>query len=77
VLVFADDRSGPWLSCWRGHRAIGVVYDPAREAGNYVPTEMGGRYDALLWFEDTRAVRPLRHERPPSEPELETEPSGF
>jgi erythromycin esterase-like protein len=77
ILVFGDDRSGPWLTAGRGHRAIGVVYDPRRETGNYVPTVMGGRYDALVWFEETSAIRPLHHERPPREPELETEPSGF
>lgn len=77
LLIFGDDRSGPWLTTRRGHRAIGVVYDPWREAGNYVPTVMGGRYDALLWFEETAALRPLRHELPPREPELETEPSGY
>jgi erythromycin esterase-like protein len=77
VLVFGEDRSGPWLSARRGHRAIGVVYDPRREAGNYVPTVMGGRYDALVWLEETSALHPLHHELPPREPELETEPSGF
>jgi erythromycin esterase-like protein len=77
VLVFGDDRSGPWLSSRLGHRAIGVVYQPGRESGNYVPTVMGGRYDALLWFEETTALHPLHHEAPPHEPELETEPSGF
>ncbi len=77
LLVFGDDRSGPWLSSRRGHRAVGVVYNPAREAGNYVPTLMGGRYDALLWFERTEALRPLHHEGHPVEPEYETEPSGF
>jgi erythromycin esterase len=77
VLLFGDDRSGPWLSASLGHRAIGVVYQPRREAQNYVPTRMGGRYDALLWFEQTAALRPLHHEPPASEPELETAPSGF
>lgn len=77
VLDFGDDRSGPWLTARRGHRAIGVVYDPRRESGNYVPTVMGGRYDALIWFEDTTALHPLRHELPPREPELETEPTGY
>ncbi|HET7398199.1 MAG TPA: erythromycin esterase family protein [Intrasporangium sp.] len=76
VIAFPDDRSGPWLAAELGHRAIGVVYSPAREAGNYVPTRMGGRYDALLWFEETRALRPLHHEPPPREPEYETEPWG-
>jgi erythromycin esterase-like protein len=77
VLVFGDDRSGPWLTARRGHRAIGVVYDPRRESRNYVPTVMGGRYDALIWLEETHPLRPLHHELPPREPELETEPSGF
>jgi erythromycin esterase-like protein len=77
VLLFGDDRSGPWLSHQRGHRAVGVVYHPEREEGNYVPTRMGARYDALVWIEETAALRPLHHEARPQEPELETEPSGY
>jgi erythromycin esterase-like protein len=77
VLVFGADRSGPWLSARAGHRAIGVVYDPQHEAGNYVPTCIGQRYDALIWLEQTTALRPLHHEGRPHEPELETEPTGF
>jgi len=59
------------------HDPDGPVTEPRREAANYVPTRMGARYDALLWLEETNALRPLHHEGPPSEPELETEPSGF
>lgn len=77
ALVFGSERSGPWLSAVLGHRAIGVVYAPERERGNYVPTVMGGRYDALLWFERADALTPLRHEPRPDEPEFETEPTGF
>ncbi|GAA3517967.1 erythromycin esterase family protein [Nocardioides daeguensis] len=77
VLVFPEDRTGPWLSARRGHRAIGVVYEPAQEGRNYVPTVIGRRYDALVWLERTRALLPLHHESRPVEPELETEPSGF
>jgi erythromycin esterase-like protein len=77
LLVFGDDRSGPWLSARLGHRAVGVVYQPRHESGNYVPTVMGGRYDALIWLERTAALQPLHHEGPPREPELETEPTGF
>ena len=57
--------------------AIGVVYDPDHEGGNYVPTRMAGRYDALLWIPEATALRPLHHEQRPGEPELETEPTGF
>ncbi|UTT68857.1 erythromycin esterase family protein [Arthrobacter sp. DNA4] len=77
VLVFGADRTGPWLKSWRGHRAIGVVYNPPRERGNYVPTRMGDRYDALFWHPRTEALRPLHHEYQPGEPEFETEPTGF
>lgn len=77
VLLFGEDRSSPWLASRAGHRAIGVVYDPEGEAGNYVPTVMGARYDALMWFEETAALHPLRPEPAPTEPEYETKPSGF
>ena len=77
VLPFPADRSAAWLRETHGHRAVGVLYEPEREAGNYVPTVMGTRYDALIWTEDTTAVTPLHHERSPDEPEYETEPTGF
>ncbi|MBM7502584.1 erythromycin esterase family protein [Agromyces aurantiacus] len=77
LFVFGADRSGPWLSRRLGHRAIGVVYDPAREHGNVVPTIMGARYDALLWCERTRALLPLHREARAAEAEYETEPTGF
>jgi erythromycin esterase len=42
------------------HRAIGVVYRPERERwANYVPSVLGDRYDAFLWLDETRALRPL------------------
>ena len=77
VLLFGAEREGEWLTEPRGHRAIGVVYDPDRELTNYVPTVMGARYDAIVWLERTVALRPLRHEPVPPEPEYETEPTGF
>lgn len=77
AIDFGADRARPWLAHRAGHRAIGVVYDPASESGNYVPTTIGERYDALLWFESTRALLPLHHEKTPEEAEYETEPSGY
>ena len=57
-------------------RAIGVVYRPERErSGNYVPTVLGDRYDAFLWFDESRAVSPL-HTRQVDPYEPETYPSG-
>ena len=44
----------------RGHRAIGVVYHPEYEHyGNYVPTVLPRRYDALLYLEESHALHPL------------------
>jgi erythromycin esterase len=62
----------------RGHRAIGVVYHPEYEHyGNYVPTVLPRRYDALLYLDATRALHPLHEVRPRAEGEVpETYPSG-
>ncbi|AHM59477.1 erythromycin esterase [Flammeovirgaceae bacterium 311] len=43
----------------RGHRAIGVVYNPEQELGNYVPSVMPERYDAFLFIDRTTALNPL------------------
>lgn len=77
LFVFPDDRSGPWLGDHRGHRAIGVVYDPQRDPyGNWVPSVLGRRYDAWLWFPETEALHPLHMERAQAAAEHETEPWG-
>ena len=60
LLLTADlaDVEAAWTA--RGHRAIGVVYDPDHERwGNYVPTVLPARYDAFLHVDATRALRPL------------------
>ena len=59
-----------------GHRAIGVVYNPCREAGNYVPTVLSDRYDAFVFFHDTKALHPLHHIHPHYEKIPETYPFG-
>lgn len=44
-----------------GHRAIGVVYRPNREhLGNYVPTDLANRYDAVMYLDRTEALQPLK-----------------
>ncbi|HEU4866600.1 MAG TPA: erythromycin esterase family protein [Actinomycetota bacterium] len=75
LLVFPAGRRGPWLSSKRGHRAIGAVYSPGYERfGTWVPTVMGDRYDAFLYFEETRALTPLHPEQPQREGEQQTYP---
>jgi erythromycin esterase-like protein len=59
------------------HRAIGVVYDPQRERyGNYVPSVLAQRYDALIFIDTTRALHPL-HMQPHAQKIPETYPFGF
>jgi erythromycin esterase len=61
----------------RGHRAIGVVYDPEWErAGNYVPTRLPDRYDALIHIDESHALHPL-HMPAHAEEIPDTYPSGM
>jgi erythromycin esterase-like protein len=80
LIRFGDGRGGPLddLDEPRGHRAIGVVYHPHTEAwGNYVPTILAKRYDALLFIDETHALDPL-HMPVRVEGEFpETYPSGM
>ncbi len=76
-LLIWDDE--PALNERKGHRAIGVVYDPDSESGNYVPTKLAERYDAFLYLDETTALHPLaveaileRHHEEP-----ETYPTGM
>jgi erythromycin esterase-like protein len=61
----------------RDDRAIGVVYRPRLEQfGNYVPMVLPKRYDALLYLDRSRALRPL-HVAVHDDGEVpETYPSG-
>jgi erythromycin esterase len=59
LFVFPEEQP-VWLRQVADHRAIGVVYRPDAEGwGNYVPTVLGRRYDAFLWFDRTRGLSPL------------------
>ncbi|MFC7534348.1 erythromycin esterase family protein [Actinoplanes sp. GCM10030250] len=77
LLVFPAGADGPdLLTTVLPHRAIGVVYRPERERwSNYVPSIIGQRYDAFLWFDESHAVRPLHTLRVDTR-EPETFPSG-
>ncbi|MDP8907473.1 MAG: erythromycin esterase family protein [Thermoproteota archaeon] len=61
-----------------GQRAIGVVYNPKYEKyGNYVPTKLSSRYDALLFIDKTNALSPLHMQPIKNDRDLpETFPSG-
>lgn len=60
LLISADTPDTDEFLRPRGHRAIGVVYNPAYERfGNYVPTVLPERYDAFIYLRETQALHPL------------------
>jgi erythromycin esterase-like protein len=75
VLPPASAAASPLLRTI-GHRAIGVVYHPEREWGNYVPTVLPRRYDAFVFVDRSNALRPVQvtHE---DLAEPETYPWGY
>jgi erythromycin esterase len=76
TLFIFDSQLPAWAHRSLGHRAVGVVYNPRAERwGNYVPTVLGRRYDAFLWFDETRALEPL-HGVHADLTEMETWPTG-
>src|SRR5262249_31344269 len=77
LLIFDRSQPSPALLVPRGHRAIGVVYRPQYEAfGNYVPTVLPRRYDALAFIDETHALSPLRIRPQQNHDVPETYPSG-
>lgn len=68
---FADILREPLLE-----RAIGVVYRPETELlSHYFEAILADQFDAYVWFETTKAVAPLGHEKPHGAPE--TYPFGL
>ncbi|GIP23771.1 erythromycin esterase family protein [Paenibacillus sp. J22TS3] len=58
------EKDDPVLSSVEvGHRAIGVVYHPDWERGNYVPSLIARRYDAFIYIDRTKALSPLTTDR--------------
>jgi erythromycin esterase-like protein len=78
LLLLRDIPPESPLQIERGHRAIGVVYRPQFERyGNYVPTVLPRRYDAILFIDESHALHPL-HIEPAAVGETapETYPTG-
>jgi erythromycin esterase-like protein len=80
LLVFNGDEDGgiAGFDAPLDNRAIGVVYDPRRERyGNYVPTIVPRRYDAVLFIDETHAVDPLHMPVRIADDVPETYPTGM
>jgi erythromycin esterase len=76
LILFETDHLKEKFGRFLGHRAIGVVYHPERERGNYVPTLLPSRYDALMYIDETEALHPL-HLKPAGDQIPDTYPFGF
>jgi erythromycin esterase-like protein len=78
-LNLRGDKASKILRQPRLERAIGVIYRPESErASHYFNARLAVQFDAVIHFDETRAVEPLdkvsswRHEDPP-----ETFPTGI
>ncbi|WP_247234433.1 erythromycin esterase family protein [Telluribacter sp. SYSU D00476] len=77
IILSKDIRDNKQLNQRIGHRAIGVVYNPAIEhRGNYVPSVLPKRYDAFIFIDQTRALRPILPPSTANQPP-DTYPSGL
>ncbi|MCM2323914.1 MAG: erythromycin esterase family protein, partial [Oligoflexia bacterium] len=65
VTLFGEAAPTPPLRTPLDQRAIGVVFDPDHERGNYTSTVVSSRYDAYFHIDRTTALTPLvlSHER--------------
>jgi erythromycin esterase-like protein len=59
LILLKELATDPRFTRSIGHRAIGVVYNPGSEQGNYVPSVLPQRYDAFMYIDETHALRPL------------------
>jgi erythromycin esterase-like protein len=72
-LLISEDIKN--LGAAIGHRAVGVVYDPDFEFGNYVPSIIPQRYEAFIFINRTQALHSL-HVKPDGLQMPETYPWG-
>jgi erythromycin esterase len=76
-LLFNNPQEEKMYTTQIHHRAIGVVYNPEFEKhGNYVPSVISKRYDALFFIDESSALHPF-HLKPDSVKTPETYPFGL
>ena len=79
IATFAgDDQLSAEFRTERLERAIGVIYRPETERlSHYFFARLADQFDAVLHFDETRAVDPLPHAEEEQTPEVpETYPVG-
>jgi erythromycin esterase len=60
LLFDHEDRNHKDFMKPMGNRAIGVIYNPQYDSRQYVETIVPMRYDALIFFDNTTELKPLR-----------------
>jgi erythromycin esterase-like protein len=75
VAIFSDKMKK--IDETRGQRAIGVVYNPLDERGNYVPTILPKRYDIFIFIDKTSHLNPLSFELHEDKELPETYPTTY
>ncbi len=59
-LIFDEqDRIDEKMNQVMGNTALGVVYNPRNDNRQFVPTILPMRYDAKVFFRETKALQPL------------------
>jgi erythromycin esterase len=76
LLILDDLKSSGAAFETRGHRAIGVTYNPEFESFNYVPTVLPRRYNVFVYLDKTEALHPL-HMDPSGKGPPQLYPWGF
>jgi erythromycin esterase-like protein len=78
VVPRSNEALAAELSSRRLERAIGVIYRPETErASHYFHARLAEQFDAVLHFDETRAVEPLERQSEPHPEEIaETFPAG-
>lgn len=59
IIVWQKGKPAKELLQKRGLRAVGVVYHPEHESGNFVPTILPEAFNAFIYLEKTKALSPL------------------
>jgi erythromycin esterase-like protein len=61
IIILDDEKWKDRLNKYLPHRAIGVVYNPGSERGNYLLSQIPSRYDALIYIDKSTALHPIHH----------------
>jgi erythromycin esterase len=59
IILLKELQNISEYSKYIGHRAIGVIYNPKSETGNYVPSILPKRYNAFIFIDRTNNLETI------------------